>query len=94
MHELVPAVAEGGGPVPTKKPGRFGIVFWWPFLVRSSFLVFLLVPVFFVRFFGMCFLMFQSHMSCQENYTWMRREADPKGAQLAVEKPHEYSATW
>eukprot|EP00438_Fugacium_kawagutii_P021957 Skav208053 [mRNA] locus=scaffold1124:145895:148185:- [translate_table: standard] len=28
-----------------------------------------------------------------ENYTWMRREADPKGAQLTVEKPHEYSAT-
>lgn len=23
----------------------------------------------------------------------MRREADPKGAQLTVEKPHEYSAT-
>ena len=24
----------------------------------------------------------------------MRREPDPKGAQLTVEKPHEYSATW
>ena len=33
-------------------------------------------------------------INAQENYTWMRREPDPKGAQLTVEMPHEYSATW
>ena len=29
-----------------------------------------------------------SLLSQKENYSWMRREADPKGAQLAVERPH------
>lgn len=34
-----------------------------------------------------------SLLSQKENFACMRREADPKGAQLTVEKPHEYSAT-